>query len=146
MCFISLHTPPQNFMARGATTPKILMSLRSLILLSHLFLQQRSPIFAVMFSSQPLLKMTCPLARTYLIQYLATPQNGSPFGFVITMQLLIITTAVRQRACLGCLGDSPRSPLNHCMYHQTLYPTCPSYPCTWLCKFWWPIMSWWQRY
>jgi hypothetical protein len=61
----------------------------------------------------------------------SNPTNGSPFGFMITMQPLIIITAVRRRACHGCIGASPRFSLNRCMNHRALLHGCVFLSCTW---------------
>ena len=85
-------------------------------------LQSRSP--AILWSKNHALFVT-----TCSIQYLATLQNPSLIVSIITMPSFIIITAVRQRACPGCLGDSPRSPLNRCMnrgahLHNRMFPSC----------------------
>jgi len=78
-----------------------------------------------------MVETSCYFVVTYFVYIPQQPHKTYHHsGFVITMQTLIITTAVRPRSCYGCIGALVRFSLNRCVNHQILYPTYLSYPCT----------------
>ena len=101
------------------------------------------------FPNQLLHKMTCPLAKTYLIEYPASPQNGSPFGLVITIQPLIITPTICRHPRYGLIGVLSCSPLNPYINHQVhlhdgVYIRCTHFHQVYLLYLWCSSIFWWE--
>lgn len=94
-------------------TVEILMSR---CLLPLLYLQQHTPIFTIMFSSQPFLKMASSFAYTYSIQCSTSPQNRSPFCAALADHNLRCPTYT-------CTSVSLRSLLIHCLVCWALWLT-----------------------
>ena len=134
ICIINLHTSLQNFMAKDSNTKEI----SSILCLLPLLPCSRAAagwhacshccIAPVTMSFNHNVFHILPHASVKCLCYKSLDAGEiivSPFPALLPW-------------LLHSYAWHWRSPLIHCPNHQTLHPTYPSYPCTYLSKLAWP--------